>query len=91
MIQPLFKETNNNGPTTVYNRQRPHSTSVFLSACVHPLNQNCKMNADEEKRLLATVEEEDDSATLKPDDVRNTVSGRLVLVIRRRELFSKRT
>ena len=27
------------------------------------------MNADEEKRLLATVEEEEDSATLKPDDV----------------------
>ena len=29
MIQPLFKETNNNGPTTVYKRQRPHSTSVI--------------------------------------------------------------
>ena len=28
MIQPLFKETNNNGPTTVYKRQRPYSTSV---------------------------------------------------------------
>ena len=27
------------------------------------------MNADEVKRLLATVEEEEDSATLKPDDV----------------------
>ena len=29
MIQPLFKETNNNGPTTVYKHQRPYSTSVI--------------------------------------------------------------
>ena len=73
MIQPLFKETNNNGPTTVYTRQRPYSTSVFLSACFHPLHilYTTTMNAEEENRLLEPVEEEDEdeSTTQKPDDV----------------------
>ena len=75
MIQPLFKETNNNGPTTVYKRQCLYSNSLFLSACLHPLQTitttSATMNSEEEQRVLAPVDEDedDDSTTPKPDDV----------------------
>ena len=72
MIQSQFKETNNNGPMTVHNCQRPCSTSVFLGACVHPLYTST-MSAEEENHLLETVEEEeeDKSTTQKPSDMPN--------------------
>ena len=71
MIQPLFKETNNNGPTTVYKRQLSHSTSVFLRACFHPFLHAfytlvSTMNLEQEQRLLAPVDVDEDK--FKPSE-----------------------
>ena len=55
--------------------QRPHTTSVFLSAYFHPLTTitttSTTMSSEEEQRLLAPVDEDEDdeSTTPKPGDV----------------------